>query len=48
MGTVYTPNSNQGKQRCEICGKIFETPEMLSYHKILEHGPDKRDPSGLS
>jgi len=24
MGTVYTPNSNQVKHRCEICGKIFE------------------------
>ena len=48
MGTVYTPNSNQGKRRCEICDKLFETPEMLSYHKILEHRPDERDPSRVT
>lgn len=46
MGTVYTPNAKENK--CEICGKIFESPDMLSYHKILEHRPDKRDPSGVS
>ena len=48
MGTVYTPNSNQGKNRCELCGKIFETPEMVNYHKILEHGAGKIQPTGVS
>ena len=32
------------KLRCEICARIFETPEMLSYHMSLEHSQDRRPP----
>jgi hypothetical protein len=46
MGTVYTPNPK--KHTCEICGKIFEDSYVLSYHKSLEHGPNRRDTSGNS
>jgi hypothetical protein len=46
MGTVYTPNSKEHK--CEICGKTFEDAYVLSYHKSLEHSPNRRDTSGVS
>jgi hypothetical protein len=36
------------KLRCEICARIFETPEMLSYHIYVEHGQDSRPPTGIS
>ena len=47
-------SSNQGSQtrarknKCEICGKIFEDAYALNYHKSVEHGPDKKPPSGVS
>ena len=44
--SVYTPKPK--KLKCEICGKIFETWYMLSYHKSLEHSQDKRPPIGVS
>lgn len=34
-GSVYTPNPK--KHKCQICGMVFETAYMLSYHKALEH-----------
>ena len=44
--SIYTPKPS--KLRCEICGKIFETPEMLSYHMSVEHSQDRRPPIGIS
>ena len=29
------------KLRCEICVRIFEIPEMLSYHMSVEHSQDR-------
>jgi hypothetical protein len=46
MGTVYTPN--QKKHKCEICGKTIEDSYVLSYHKSLEHSPNRRGTSGVS
>ncbi len=36
------------KLRCEICVRIFEIPEMLSYHMSVEHSQDRRPPTGIS
>jgi hypothetical protein len=44
--SIYTANPK--KLSCEICGKIFETAEMLSYHKSLEDGQGRRPPIGIS
>jgi len=33
--SIYNPRPK--KLSCEICGKIFETPDMLSYHKYILH-----------
>ena len=44
--SIYTPKPK--KLSCEICGKIFETPDMLQYHKSVEHGQGKRPPFGVS
>jgi hypothetical protein len=46
MGTVNTPNPK--KHKCDICGKIFEDSYSLTYHKSLEHVPNRRDTSGAS
>ena len=46
QGSVYTPNPK--KNRCEICGRIFEDSYALSYHKSVEHGPDKKSPTGVT
>ena len=35
------------KIRCDLCARIFETPEMLSYHVSMEHNQDRR-PTGIS
>jgi len=34
--------------KCEICARIFETPEMLSYPMSVEHSRDSRPPTGIS
>ena len=44
--SIYTPRPK--KLSCEICGKIFETPDMLQYHKSVEHGEGRRPPFGVS
>jgi hypothetical protein len=36
------------KLKCELCGKAFEAPDMLSYHKSVEHSQAKRPPIGVS
>ena len=36
------------KNNCEICGRTFEDAYALSYHKSVEHGPDKRSPTGVT
>lgn len=36
------------KLRCDICERVFETPEMLSFHMSVEHSRDKRLPTGVS
>ncbi|MFN2435208.1 MAG: hypothetical protein ABR515_07520 [Nitrososphaeraceae archaeon] len=46
QGSVYTPNPK--RHRCEICGMVFETSVMLSYHKSVEHKLDKKSPTGVS
>ena len=35
------------KPKCEFCGKTFETPDTLSYHKSVEHSQAKRPPVGV-
>jgi len=44
--SIYSPRPK--KLSCEICGKIFETPDMLSYHKAVEHTQGRRPPIGVS
>jgi ribosomal protein L37AE/L43A len=37
----------QSVWKCEICGKSFESEDMLNYHKLLEHSEHKRPPIGI-
>ncbi|HKQ22622.1 MAG TPA: hypothetical protein VJS91_11320 [Nitrososphaeraceae archaeon] len=37
----------QNVRKCEICGKSFESEDMLNYHKLLEHSEHKRPPIGI-
>ena len=37
-----------GKNKCEICGRTFDDEYALSYHKSVEHGPDKRSATGVT
>jgi len=36
------------KLKCEVCGKAFESPDTLSYHKSVEHSQSRRPPIGVS
>ena len=33
--------------KCEICGKTFDSLDILNYHKLLEHSEHKRPPIGI-
>jgi len=40
--------SEPKKLKCELCGKAFETPETLRFHKTVEHSEGRRPPIGVS
>ena len=40
--------SESKKLRCELCGKAFESPDTLRYHKSVEHSQGRRPPIGVS
>ena len=37
----------QNIRKCEICGKSFDSVDMLNYHNLLEHSEHKRPPIGI-
>ena len=37
----------QKRLKCEICGKLFESSDLLNYHTLLEHSEHKRPPIGI-
>lgn len=37
----------QNIRKCEICGKSFDSMDMLNYHNLLEHSEHKRPPIGI-
>jgi hypothetical protein len=45
---MSTAEVNPKKLRCEKCARIFETPAMLSYHKLIEHSQATKPPFGIS
>jgi hypothetical protein len=52
MFTIISQNMSTAevkpkKIRCDVCSRIFETPEMLSYHMSVEHNLDRR-PTDIS
>jgi hypothetical protein len=44
--SIHKPEAKSVK--CELCGKAFDTPDTLSYHKSVEHGQGRRPPIGVS
>ena len=49
LNTEQSVNKAEPKRlKCEFCGKAFETPDKLSYHKSVEHSQAKRPPVGVS
>jgi hypothetical protein len=44
--TIQKPEPKNLK--CELCGKAFESPDILSYHKSVEHSHGRRPPIGVS
>jgi hypothetical protein len=32
---------------CEVCGKVFDSWYIYSYHKLLEHSEEARPPIGI-
>jgi hypothetical protein len=48
MASSEGRGSGSKKNKCEICGLVFEDSYALSYHKSVEHGKDKKPPSGVT
>lgn len=32
---------------CDMCGRVFDTLDILNFHKQLEHSESARPPSGV-
>ena len=49
MSTEQSSKTAEGQNvwKCEICGKSFDSADMLNYHKLLEHSEHKRPPIGI-
>jgi hypothetical protein len=46
--SAATAGSNRPKQhRCSICGRIFESAEVLEAHKRIDHGTHSSPPAGV-
>jgi hypothetical protein len=39
--TIHS-QTGQKKLKCELCGKTFDGPATLSYHKSVEHSQGRR------
>jgi len=44
----FRPVGGQSTWECEICGKVFESWYIFSYHKLLEHSEEARPPIGIA
>jgi hypothetical protein len=38
----------KAENRCNLCGKVFATPELLESHKQMEHSKQAHPPAGVS
>ncbi|MFL6309016.1 MAG: C2H2-type zinc finger protein [Nitrososphaera sp.] len=46
--SAATAGSKAPRQyRCSICGRVFETSEVLEAHKRMDHGSHSSPPAGV-
>lgn len=47
MSTATTGSKAPGQHRCNLCGRMFVTAELLEAHKRMEHGKNSSPPAGV-
>ncbi|HEX6561707.1 MAG: C2H2-type zinc finger protein [Nitrososphaera sp.] len=46
--STASSSAKKAENRCNLCGKVFTTPELLESHKKMEHSKQGHPPAGVS
>ncbi|MDQ3872629.1 MAG: hypothetical protein M3258_03345 [Thermoproteota archaeon] len=47
MSAATTGSKNPRQHRCSICGRVFDSAELLEAHKRIDHGSHSSPPAGV-
>jgi hypothetical protein len=47
MSAATTGSKNPKQHRCSICGRVFDSAEVLEAHKRIDHGTHSSPPAGV-
>ena len=48
MSAATSSSRNPGTHRCNICGRVFVSADLLESHKKKDHGSGSSPPAGVS
>jgi hypothetical protein len=47
MSTAAAGSKTPRQHRCPVCGRVFDSAELLEAHKHMEHGKNSSPPAGV-
>jgi len=47
MSTAAAGSKGPKQHRCNLCGRVFDSAELLDAHKRMEHGKNSSPPAGV-
>jgi C2H2 type zinc finger protein len=47
MSTAGAGSKNPKQHRCNLCGRVFDSAELLEAHKRMDHGKNSLPPAGV-
>ncbi|HVX02600.1 MAG TPA: C2H2-type zinc finger protein [Nitrososphaera sp.] len=46
--STASSSARKAENKCNLCGKVFATLQLLESHKIMEHSKQGHPPAGVS
>jgi Zinc finger, C2H2 type len=47
MSAATAGSKTPRQHRCSICGRVFDSPDLLEAHKRIDHGTHSSPPAGV-
>jgi len=47
MSAATSGSKSPKQQRCNLCGRVFDSAELLEAHKKMDHGSKSSPPAGV-